>query len=183
MQNIIYKSENIIPWDTQSAFKMTSYNCSKEEHMVFCYLKAYVHKTDLVMCSYCFSENPKADKNIHLYINLAPENKENVLKIEYDLFGTGNMSFNGKQIESFSGIEYSSFRTDDEQGFYWCGETVLKAEAVKQLAGIVLEEKSVITLNMVQNFENGDFSVLCGDALSEKYNPVENMGVFVILDY
>ena len=183
MQNIIYKSGNIIPWDTQSAFKMTSYNCSMEEHMVFCYLKAYVHGKDLVLCSYCFSENPKRGKNLQLYINLNPENMDKVLKIEYDYFGLGNMYLSEKQLQDTSGIGYSSFRTDDEQGFYWCGETVIKTDAIARLAGTQLEEKSVVTLNLVQTFENGDFSVLCGDATAEKYMPEENMGVFVILDY
>ena len=65
MRNIIYKSENIIPWDTQSAFKMNSYNAQVEEHMVFCYLKSYVHGGNLVLCSYCFTEHPQGKDNIH----------------------------------------------------------------------------------------------------------------------
>ena len=59
MQNIIYKSRGQIPWDTQSAFKATNYKSRCEEHMVYCYLKSYVHGADLVICTYCFTAEPE----------------------------------------------------------------------------------------------------------------------------
>ena len=183
MGNIIYKSENIIPWDTQSAFKMTNYNVSVEENMIFCYLKAYVHRGDLVLCSYCFTEHPHGTDNIHLYINLKPENKDDVLKIDFGFEGVQGISFKGQPVADSQMIEYRTFKTDDEQGFYWCGELVIKADAVKQLAGTCLEENSIFTLNMTQTFENGDFSVLFGNPQLPDYNPAENMNVFLVLDY
>lgn len=183
MQNIIYKSGNIIPWDTQSAFKMTSYNTTVEENMVFCYLKAYVHHSDLVMCNYCFVENPVGDNNIHLYINLNPEDKDNLLEIKFGYDGMGSVLLAGKEVADKQGIKYRCFKTDDEQGFYWCGEIVLEEGFIRESSGIKLEERSIFTMNMVQQFENGDFSVLCGDATATGYNPAESMDVFAVLDY
>lgn len=73
MQNIIYKSRGQIPWDTQSAFKATNYKSRCEEHMVYCYLKSYVHGADLVICTYCFTAEPEKNADISLYLNLNPE--------------------------------------------------------------------------------------------------------------
>lgn len=182
MGNIIYKSDNIIPWDTQSAFKMTSYNVSTENHMIFCYLKTYVHDGDLVLCSYCFTENPQGNDNIHLYINLNPENKDDVLKIDFGFEGIRQVSFGDKQIDSDI-IRFRPFKTDDEQGFYWCGELVLKADVIKHLARTGLVENSIFTLNMSQTFDDGDFSVLFGNRLEENYKPEENMNIFLVLNY
>ncbi len=182
MGNIIYRSENIIPWDTQSAFKMTGYNVSCEEHMIFCYLKAYVQGGNLVLCSYCFTENPVGNDNIHLYINFNPENRADVLKADFGFEGVNNISFRGMAVEKDS-IGFRPFKTDDEQGFYWCGELVIKAETIKQLTGVKLEENSIFTLNMVQSFENGDFGVLFGNPLAECYRPEEHMDIFLVLNY
>ena len=183
MENIIYKSENIIPWDTQSAFKMTSYNTTKEENMVFCYLKSYVHGRDLVLCSYCFVENPAGNDNIHLYINLAPENRDKLLEIRFGYEGMGSLLLADKIPATADGVKYRCFKTDDEQGFYWCGEIVLEESFIMENFGIKLEERSIFTMNMVQDFGGGEYSVLCGDATVPGYNPAENMGVFNVLDY
>ena len=183
MGNIIYKSDNIIPWDTQSAFKMTNYRVSVEENMIFCYLKAYVHGGDLVLCSYCFTEHPQGNDNIHLYINLNPENRDNILKIDFGFDGVKEISFRGQPVTGTHPVEYRPFKTDDEQGFYWCGELVIKAETIKQLANSCLEENSVLTLNMSQTFENGDCSVLFGNPEQENFMAENNMDVFVVLNY
>ncbi len=181
MQNIIYKSDSIIPWDTQSAFKMTSYNTCCEEHMVFCYLKTYVHRNDLVICSYCFTEHPRGNDNLHIYINPNPEKSRDYMKIDFGFDGIksavyGNVDFKDK-------ITYRPFKADDEQGFYWCGEITVPAGVLHSLAGCVPEEKSIITMNMVQSFDNGDTSTLFGNRQQENYDPAGNMAVFVVLNY
>lgn len=182
MQNIIYRSENIIPWDTQSAFKMTSYKTEKEEHMVFCYLKSYVHGGNLVLCSYCFAEKPEGNDNIHLYLNLSP-NTIGLMQIDFGYEGIRNITFNGLDISDRRNISLHPFKTDDEQGFYWCGEIVIDKSIISQLWNTALEEKSIFTLNMTQTFNNGDFSVLFGNADEENYRPENNMNVFLILNY
>ncbi len=182
MGNIIYKSDNIIPWDTQSAFKMTSYNVSREEHMIFCYLKTYVHAGDLVLCSYCFTEKPQGNDNIHLYINLNPENKDDILKIDFGFEGISQVSYRGKPVD-IGIISFRPFKTDDEQGFYWCGELILNADVIKHLSGTSLGENSIFTLNMTQTFSGGDFAVLFGNRLENNYKPEENMNIFLVLNY
>lgn len=183
MENIIYKSENIIPWDTQSAFKMTNYNASVEENMVFCYLKGYVHGAGLVLCSYCFLENPVGDDNIHLYLNLSPETKDNVLQVDFGYEGISNISFAGKKLTDGRCVSFRPFKTDDEQGFYWCGEIVIDKDTIDKLFNTQLKEQSIFTLNMTQTFENGDFSALFGDVCSKDFDAKENMNVFVVLNY
>ena len=183
MQNIVYKSDSIIPWDTQSAFKMTSYKTETEQNMVFCYLKGYVHGGDLVLCSYCFTENPVGDNNIQIYANLSPENKDKVLQLNFGFEGISKLTLEGKDVEGGQGITFHPFKADDEQGFYWCGEIVISKEAINTLYGAKLEEGSIFTLNMVQSFDNGDFSTLFGDADSEEFSRVENMNVFLVLNY
>ena len=183
MHNIIYRSENIIPWDTQSAFKMTGYNTVCEEHMIFCYLKGYVHRGNMVLCSYCFTENPAGNDNIHLYINLSPEEKEKVLQIDFGFEGIKSVYLEGKDVTDKGYVSLRPFKTDDEQGFYWCGEITISSDALAEMYGVQLAEGSIFTLNMTQTFAGGDFSVLFGDACEENYSPADNMNVFVILNY
>ena len=182
MHNIIYKSDSILPWDTQSAFKMTSYKTSTEEHMIFCYLKGYVHGQDLVLCSYNFTENPVGDDSMELLLNLSPDDdKENTLRIIYGYDGIRSALFNGTDCKDFLG--FRKFKANDEQGFYWCGEITLSHKFIKDLWYTSIQEKDIITLNMIQKFDNGDFSVLCGDATENDYKPENNMEVFVVLNY
>ncbi len=181
MGNIIYRSDSIIPWDTQSAFKMTSYNASCEENMVFSYLKCYVHHGDLVLCSYCFTEKPADFSNMHIYINLCPDKSTDVLCIDYGFGGIEKAQLKNKELSGL--LSYSSFRTDDEQGFYWCGEIRIPAAFTQEYAGISLGEKSIVAINMVQNFTGGNYAVLFGNAEEKNYIPENNMDVFVILNY
>ena len=181
MQNIIYRSENIIPWDTQSAFKMTDYNSSSEENMVFCYLKGYVHGGDLVLCTYCFTENPHGKESLRLYINPNPEKYSGAAEILLGYDGIAKAEFNGCDFRHR--LEYHPFKADDEQGFYWCGELRFSRRLLGEIWGTELAEKSLVTMNMVQKFPNGDFSVLFGDACEENYTPADNMEVFAILNY
>ena len=181
MGNIIYKSDNIIPWDTQSAFKMTNYKVSVEENMIFCYLKTYVHGSDLVLCSYCFTENPVGNDNLHLYLNLNPENKKDILKIDFGFDGIKEISYKGQKSDIC--VEYRPFKSNDEQGFYWCGELVIKSDAIAALSGNTLAENSIFTLNMTQCFENGDMFTLFGNPEKEGFCPEDAMDVFVILNY
>ncbi len=180
MQNIIYKSQSILPWDTQSAFKMTSYNVSKEDHMIFCYLKTYVHGNDLVLCCYNFLENPSGNDNIEFYLNISEE-KNSILKVTFGYDGIKEAIHNGTEYTNL--LKYSTFKANDEQGFYWCGEITLSKSLINKLWNTTLAEKSILTFNMVQKFPNGDFSVLNGNSLEKNYNAESNMNVFVILNY
>ncbi len=180
MQNILYKSENIIPWDTQSAFKMNSYSAQCEENMVFFYMKAYVHKSDLVLCSYCFTEKPAEYANMHLYLGLSPENSDDIIKIDYGYNGIENMPGN---MKAASAVEYRSFKADDEQGFYWCGEIRIKGDFIAEYSGRPLREKSILTMNLTQSFENGDMAALFGDVTVKGYNRAADTQVFVVLNY
>lgn len=186
MRNIIYKSDSTLPWDTQSAFKMTSYNASVEENMVFCYIKAYIHQNDFVLCSYCFVENPDGDDNLRLFLNLNPECGNDLLQIDFGYGGissallkkSGNTEINYKDE-----ITFSSFKADDEQGFYWCGEIRIPRRSVEKMFNVSLKEKSIIRLNMLQKFSNGDFSSLFGDTAHPDYLRADNMEIFVVLNY
>jgi len=180
VQNILYKSESIIPWDTQSAFKMNSYNASCEENMVFCYMKAYVHKNDLVLCSYCFTETPAEYANMHLYLGLNPEKNNEIIRIDYGFNGIENMP---ESMKNSGTVEYRSFKADDEQGFYWCGEIRVKSSFVEKYCGTALQEKSILTINLEQSFENGDSAALFGDVTAPEYNRADNTRVFVVLNY
>ena len=177
MQNILYKSENIIPWDTQSAFKMNSYNVRCEENMVFCYMKAYVHRDDLVLCSYCFTEKPAEGANMHLYLGLDEKNPEKNIRIDYGYDGIACVNCEGADIS------YRSFRADDEQGFYWCGEITVKGGFIREYSGRNLQEKSILTINLTQDFPGEDFATLFGDAQQADFNRADNMAVFVVLNY
>ncbi|MBR5521304.1 MAG: hypothetical protein IKU54_04835 [Oscillospiraceae bacterium] len=180
MENILYKSENIIPWDTQSAFKMNSYRAHKEEHMVFCYMKSYVHKNDLVLCSYCFTEKPADGANMHLYLGLNPENPDNVIVINYGFDGIESL-VTDKPADN--AVTYRSFKADDEQGFYWCGEIKIDGGFIAEHYGTELMEKSILTMNLTQTFPDGDMAVLFGDAECDGYDRTAEMKVFVVLNY
>ena len=186
MQSIIYKSQAIIPWDTQSAFKMNSYKTEKEENRIFCYLKQYVHGDDLVVCTYCFKEKPEGKNDLSLVVNLGPETGEKYLYVDFGFDGIGKVSFkNGEQTqELFSDIlRFTTFKADDEQGFYWCGELTFSKSFILQFFNRELQEGSLVTLNLRQNFEGTDFACLFGNADCENYSLEGNMGVFVILNY
>lgn len=182
MRNIIYKSDNIIPWDTQSAFKMTNYSVSCEENMIFCYMKSYVHRGDLVLCSYCFTEFPQGNDNLHLYINFAPAHQDDILKIDFGFDGIKHMVCGENKLD-YSDIDFIPFKSDDEQGFYWCGELRIKAAAIKKLTGISLDENSLFKLNMTQTFENGDMFSLFGNPGTDSFMADRCMDEFVVLNY
>lgn len=185
MRNIIYKSDSTLPWDTQSAFKMTSYNTSVEENMVFCYVKAYIHQNDFVLCSYCFVENPDNSDNLQLFLNLNPEQAGGFLQINFGYNGISSaiMKKGDSEKDYKEKTSFSSFKADDEQGFYWCGEIRIPMELSKEIFNVTLREKSIISLNMVQKFSNGDFSCLFGDSTAADYSPADNMEIFVVLNY
>ncbi|MEG1862710.1 MAG: hypothetical protein RR198_03795 [Oscillospiraceae bacterium] len=186
MQNIIYKSDAIIPWDTQSAFKMNSYCTQKEENMVFCYLKQYVKGEDLLVCTYCFRENPTGKNDLRLLVNLNPEKFRGYIAVDFGFEGISCselLSQEGAVKISEDTIGFSAFKADDEQGFYWCAELTFSKEVIEKLFSTILKEGALVTLNLLQNFSDGDFACLFGDAQEKNYSPEENMGVFVILNY
>lgn len=182
MQNIIYKSRGQIPWDTQSAFKATNYKSRCEEHMVYCYLKSYVHGADLVICTYCFTAEPEKNADISLYLNLNPELGK-TLCLNFGFDNLEDVYFTDGEKISADGISLECFKANDEQGFYWCGQITIGRHKIKQLFDTVPEEKSVITINFVKTFENGDFCALAGAPAGENYKPEDNFETFVILNY
>ena len=117
-----------------------------------------------------------------LYAQEVKNEFPDVLKIDFGYEGICSTSFRNMDTDK-NIADFRAFKTDDEQGFYWCGEITLKAHRIKELYGISLEENSIFTLNMVQSFDNGDFGALYGNRLEEKYSPAENMELFLILNY
>lgn len=180
MQNILYKSSSILPWDTQSAFKIKNYHVTKEENTVFCYLKGYVLNGDLILCCYNFIENPNDNNSMYMYLNLNPELSEKTMEINFGYNGISSCKVNQNL---YTDIKYNTFKANDEQGFYWCGEITISAETISKIWNTSLNEKSIISLNMMQKFTNGDFSALGGKISNTNYNPTGNMEIFVILNY
>ncbi len=163
MNEIIYSSTQKIPWDTQSAFKINTYYTQKEEFMVFSYLKAYVHNGDLILCSYCFNRYPKENKDLQLSLNLNPLKSDDFLHIEYGIDGINNikMVYDEKEEILKDTITHSSYKDDDEQGYYWAFEICIKEDLIKKYFSTFLKEKSIISLNLHQIYANSDdFSCL-----------------------
>lgn len=182
--NIIYLSDSVIPWDTQSAFKLTAYNASSEENMVFCYFKAYVRGEDLILCSYCFKEHPAGKEDLRLYLTLHPEKNDDVLKIVYGFDGIGSVEMKNKNIiPDTYGISFYPFKADDEQGFYWCGEITIPGNICRQMFGSALKDGDLLAINLVESFPGGDYMALENRQLGSEYNPCENMQTFVVLRY
>lgn len=179
--NIIYRSAQPLPWDTQSAFKLTSYKSGCEDTMVFCYLKGYIHGDRLVLCSYCFVENPGEEK-LALYLRPNGEKAGELLCVEYGFEGIKDcfaVTENGEK-EKREFPDFSSFKSDDEQGFYWCGEITLPLD---DLDSRMEKGENIICLNLVLSFPGGDFAALCPDVCRPDYSPEDNLEVFVVLNY
>lgn len=186
MQRIIYTSPYKIEWDAQSAFKITNYYTDREDHMVFCYLKQYVQDGDLKLCTYCFDSNATGKNDLQLYMNLNPVSTDSCLQIIFGIDGIGKTAvINGgtaSEIEQQNYPQYRSFTSNDQQGYYWCGELTLSKEFTERHFGTVLREKSIILLNFYKTFsESNDYACLFPDDNTD--SKPDSMQEFVVLNY
>ncbi len=185
MSDIIYCSNNIIPWDTQSAFKITNYNVLIEEHMIFCYLKSFVCDSSLNLCSFCFNQNPTGKKDLQLSLNLNPLKSNSFLHIEYGIDGIDNafiISESEKMPVDTNLIKTNVFTGDDEQGYYWAFELSISKEFIEEYFSTKLIETSLISFNLHQVYENSnDFSSIVktlDTSYKEKMNKQKQVLIF-----
>ncbi len=189
LHKIIYSSPNKIDWDAQSAFKITNYYTDLEDHMIFCYLKQYLNNGCLKLCSFCFDSLAVGKNDLQLCFNLNPSKQHGFIHLEFGIDGISsavffNPSTNSQYPIELSDIEYSSFKTNDQQGYYWCGEITLSASFIEKYFHTSLSEKSIILLNFYKIFPgSSDHACLFADPnniLCEKHKYMEE---FVILNY
>lgn len=188
MQKIIYSSPVKIDWDAQSAFKVTNYYTDEENHMVFCYLKQYVHNGDLKICTFCFEKEAEGQKDLWLCLNLNPTVTDRCVQLEFGIDGIEQVFITQdgacNAVTDSCGITYHSFRSNDQQGFYWCGELTLSKEFIKEHFDTLLEEKSIILLNFYRVFkDSGDYACLFPDNKNDILARADSMQEFVILKY
>ncbi|MBQ7283363.1 MAG: hypothetical protein IJW74_00700 [Oscillospiraceae bacterium] len=189
MHRIIYSSPNKIEWDAQSAFKITNYYTEKEECMIFCYLKQYVHNGTLKLCSFCFDSEAAGKKDLQLCFNLNPEHSTDFILMEFGIDGINSavlVSPENKSAENLSSdmFSYRAFKTNDQQGYYWCGEISVSKEFIRQYFDTELKEQSIILLNFYKIFDGiKDYGCLFPDGNSNISCKGETMQEFVILNY
>ena len=185
MQRIIYTSPNKIEWDAQSAFKITNYYTDREDHMVFCYLKQYVQNGDLKLCTFCFDKEPSGRNDLQLCLNLNPVSCDSCLQLEFGIDGIEKILLtngNAPTVLSDGQVQYHSFRSNDQQGYYWCGEIPFRKEFIEQYFHTFLEEKSIILLNFYKTFKNSDdYACLFPDNRAD--SKCCSMQEFVVLNY
>lgn len=191
MQKIIYTSPYKIDWDAQSAFKLTNYYTDDENCMVFCYLKQYVHNGKLKLCTFCFDREAAGKNDLQLCFNLNPEETSDFIVMEFGIDGI----FSVNEVSCSSGnvtpredilpeISYHSFRSNDQQGFYWCGEITLSEDFIKNCFNTVLKEKSIIVMNLYKIFPGKkDYASLFPDDVNNISDKGNFMQEFVILNY
>jgi len=189
LHKIIYSSPSKIEWDAQSAFKITNYYTDKEENMIFCYLKQYVHNGDLKLCSFCFDSMAEGKKDMQLCFNLNPVAKDSFIHIEFGIDGINSIDYIDADANTVTSLgtdilSYRSFKTNDQQGYYWCGEITVPAAIVSRYFDTCLKEKSIILLNFYKIFkDSADHASLFPDKANIIAHKHKYMEEFVILDY
>ena len=191
LQRIIYTSPNKIDWDAQSAFKMTNYYTDNEDCMVFCYLKQYVENGSLKICTFCFDKEPSGKNDLQLCLNLSPENQSDFIALDFGIDGissTKAVSPDNLHCCDISctaeDISYHAFTSNDQQGYYWCGEITLSAQFIEKHFGTMLEEKSIILLNLYRYFAGmEDYACLFPDPVNNLAEKNNFMQEFIVLNY
>lgn len=186
MQKIIYTSPEKIEWDAQSAFKVTNYYTDNEQHMVFCYLKQYVQDGQLKLCTFCFDSEASGKNDIHLCFNLNPAKSERCIDIEFGIDGIGSVCCIDGDVTPMDcdGISFRSYRSNDQQGFYWCGEITLSQQFTARYFDTFLDEAGIILLNMYRVFaDSSDYACLFPDSNNDILARADSMQEFVILKY
>lgn len=191
LQKIIYTSPNKIDWDAQSAFKLTNYYTEDENCMVFCYLKQYVENGNLKICTFCFDKEAQGKNGLQLCFNLNPEVNTGFIAMDFGIDGISAVSSVCAETNSVNpicadeeGIDYHSFKSNDQQGFYWCGEITLSNDFIRRHFCTALEEKSIIVLNLYKLFPGReDYACLFPDPYNNILTKGEYMQEFVVLKY
>ena len=188
MQKIIYSSPSKIEWDAQSAFKITNYYTDTENHMIFCYLKQYVQNGNLHLCTYCFDKEATGKNDLQLCFNLNPEQGEKYIHMEFGVEGIDTVfSVEGgssAKVAQDKGISYRSFTSNDQQGYYWCGEITFDKDFIKEHFDTLLDEKSIILMNFYKIFPDcGDYACLFPDNKNDILAKADSMQEFVVLKY
>ena len=191
LQKIIYTSPNKIDWDAQSAFKLTNYYTDDENCMVFCYLKQYVENGSLKICTFCFDKEATGKNDLQLCFNLNPEVQSDFIAMDFGIDGISSLSSVSSKAGTESrlcadseGISYHTFTSNDQQGFYWCGEITLSDDFIRRHFGTSLEEKSIIVLNLYKLFPGRkDYACLFPDPYNKILTKGEYMQEFVVLKY
>jgi len=188
LQKIIYCSPSKIEWDAQSAFKITNYYTQREDHMVFCYLKQYVHNGDLKICTFCFDKEAAGKNDLRLCLNLNPVISDNYIQLEFGIDGIDKIfKVNGGTLTAITPdfpVQYHSFSSNDQQGYYWCGEITLSKEFIRHHFYTCLEEKSIILLNYYKIFsDSDDYACLFPDEKNDISARTDSMQEFVVLNY
>lgn len=157
--------------------------------MVFCYLKQYVSAGDLKLCTYCFDSEATGKKDIQLCLNLNPVMFDTFLFIEAGIDGINRIELVDPANNSIKSLntdifQYHTFRTNDQQGFYWCGEITLPEDFIKEYFSTHLEEKSIILLNFYKVFEGcQDYACLFPDETDNLIDRYTTMEEFIVLNY
>ena len=184
MSNILYASDRVIPWETQSAFNMKHYNGTDDKNTAYCYMKGYVLCGDLKLCVYFFEQRPCGRDKLTAYIGLDPDKPQKVLICDFGYGGAGQAFFGENTLrEDENPLEISSYQASDEQGYYWYSELTLKKRDIKKYFGCDIKEKSVITLNIVRHFADGHFGGLARPQNPADADPGKNMEKFTILNF
>lgn len=191
LQRIIYTSPNKIDWDAQSAFKITNYYTDNENCMVFCYLKQYVENGSLKICTFCFDKEATGKKDLQLCLNLNPEKQSEFILMDFGIDGIDSVKTVSPEQQHIAStactpedIAFRSFTSNDQQGYYWCGEIIFSAEFIRKQFGTDLAEKSIIVLNLYRFFEGTeDYACLFPDPDNNSFVKNEYMQEFIILNY
>ena len=157
--------------------------------MVFCYLKQYVNNGDLKLCTYCFDSTATGKQDLQLCLNLNPVAGDKFIHLEFGIDGISKVDCitpdNGAVTAlATDAFPYRAFRTNDQQGYYWCGELTIPAQFVAEHFSTRLEEKSIILLNFYKIFaDNEDYASLFPDSQNSIQHKHTTMEEFIVLNY
>jgi hypothetical protein len=178
MENIIYSSPHILPWDTQSAFKVNDYHVGIENDMVYAYIKCQVAEGNLRVNCYQFILNPAGKKSLSLAVKIG---KVKICTVfGYD--GISKVTLNGKETINYTekDISFSAEKHSDEQGAYWRGEIILGKGFIKKTFEAEIKEGMKIFLAFSQILPTGNANLLS----DEKYeNGEDSMFGLTVLNF
>ena len=182
MPKIIYRRGQVLPWDTQSAFKMKYYTSQEDKNTVFCYLKGYVLGDDLSLCVYFFEDVPTQRDKLTLSLNLTPQRKDSILKIRFGYRGVNSRTYCGKAVDSVP-VKFKSYKANDEQGYYWCAEISLAGDKAKEIFGDKALGENILAMNLVRHFEDGNLGSLSSAGKTADEDILNTMEIFTVIDY
>ena len=154
--------------------------------MVFCYLKQYVQAGQLKLCTFCFDSEAKGKNDMQLFFNLNPAVSDSYVHMEFGIDGIDSIHLvNGSAEEiGCEGISFRSYTSNDQQGYYWCGEITLSQQFISRYFDTYLDEAGIILLNMYRIFPGSkDFASLFPDSKNDILAKADSMQEFVILKY